>query len=145
MDLLSDLTIEPKLAPLKYRISASLIDFLILWLISFSMGFFFGEDYTDNDSYGFHVNGLPALVLFLINLSLVPIQEGLTGKTIGKRIVSIKVLREDFSQISVSRSIIRHLFDAVDMIFLVGLLVASVTLKKQRIGDLIAKTVVVID
>jgi hypothetical protein len=35
-----------------------------LWLISFNMGYFFGEYYTDNESYGFHVNGLPALVLF---------------------------------------------------------------------------------
>lgn len=145
MDLLSDIIIEPKLAPLKYRISASLIDFLILAIISFSVGHFWGESYTDNESYGFHVTGLPAFVLFLIDLSLIPIQEGLTGKTIGKRVVGIRVLREDFSEISVTRSIVRHLIDVVDMMFAVGLFVASFTLKKQRIGDLVAKTVVVID
>jgi len=85
MDVLTNLQVEPKLAPLKYRASAALIDFLILWLLSFGMGYF-----------------------------------RLTGRTIGKRIVQIKVVKEDYSDI------------------------AAATPKKQRIGDLVAKTVVVI-
>lgn len=145
MDLLSDLIKEPQLAPLKYRVSASLVDFLGLFIVSYIMMHFWGESYTDGDVTGVRISGLPGLVLFLFGVGLIPIQEGLTGRTIGKRIVKIKVLKEDFSDISLGSSIIRHLFDVIDMFFLVGLIVASTNLKKQRIGDLVAKTIVVID
>jgi len=145
MDLLTDPVIEPKLAPIKYRISAALIDFLILWLISFLMGYLFGEYYADDESVGFHMTGIPAFVLFLIEFGLISIQEGLTGKTIGKRVVRIRVIKEDLSDVTVSSSIIRHLFDIVDMFFLIGIFVAAAGPKKQRIGDLLAKTIVVVD
>lgn len=145
MDLLTDPDIEPKLAPIKYRISAALIDFLVIWLISFLMGYLFGEYYTDDDSAGRHLTGFPAFILFIIDFGLISIQEGLTGKTIGKRIVRIKVIKEDLSDVTLSSSIIRHLFDIVDLFFFVGIFVAAAGLKKQRIGDLIAKTIVVID
>ncbi len=145
MDLLSDIIEEPKIAPIGYRISASLIDFLVYWLVGIILGLLFRETGTGNNGLSVHLSGIPAALLFLTMFALIPIQEGLTGKTIGKRIVKIKVISEDYSEGSVGRSIARHLFDFVDMIFLVGLIVASVTLKKQRIGDLIAKTIVVID
>ena len=135
---------EPKLAPLKYRVSAALIDFLILWLLSFGMGYFFGDYVVNNDSMGYNITGWPGFFLFLIEVGLMPVQEGLTGRTIGKRVVQIKVVKEDYSNISVSRSIARHFFDIVDLILLIGLLIAATTPKRQRIGDLVAKTVVVI-
>jgi len=144
MDLLTHLHADPKLAPLKYRVSAALIDFLVLWLLSFGMGYFFGDYYVTDDSIGYNITGWPGLLLFLLEVGLIPVQEGLTGRTIGKRIVQIKVVKEDYSDISVSRSIARHLFDIVDLILLIGLLIAAATPKKQRIGDLVAKTVVVI-
>jgi uncharacterized RDD family membrane protein YckC len=145
MDLLAKLIVEPQLAPIKYRISAAIIDFLILWLISFPMGYLFGDYYVYEDSVGYHLSGFPAFILFIIEFGLISIQEGLTGKTIGKRIVKIKVMKEDFSENSVTASIVRHLFDIIDMILLVGIIVAAAGQKKQRIGDLIAKTIVVID
>jgi uncharacterized RDD family membrane protein YckC len=145
MDLLADLTVKPRLAPIKYRISAAIIDFLILWLISFLMGYLFGEYYISDDSMGYHLSGFPAFLMFTIDFVLISIQEGLTGKTIGKRIVKIKVMKEDFSENSATASIVRHLFDIIDMILFVGIIVAAAGQKRQRIGDLIAKTIVVID
>jgi len=143
MDLLSDIIVEPKLAPLGHRVGAALIDLTILWLISFVVGYFFGESYADDGAVGFDISGAPALALFLIYIGLMPIQEGLTGRTIGKRIVKIRVVKGDFSESSVSASIVRHLFDVVDWFLFFGLLVAAVSKRKQRIGDLVAKTVVV--
>ncbi len=64
MDLLSDLIIEPDLAPIKYRVFASLIDFLILGLVAYVMGHFFGQSYSEGDSTGVRITGLPAFVLF---------------------------------------------------------------------------------
>jgi uncharacterized RDD family membrane protein YckC len=145
MDLLAELTLEPKLAPIKYRISAAIIDFLILWLISFLMGYLFGDYYVYDDSLGYHISGFPAFFLFVIDFGLISIQEGVTGKTIGKRIVKIKVVKENYSNSSIASSVVRHLFDVIDIIFLVGIFVAAAGQKKQRIGDLVARTIVVID
>ena len=84
MDLHMNVQAAPKLAPLKYRISACLVNFLVLWLLSLGMGFFFGEYYVYDDSFGYRFTGWPAFLLFLIGLGLIPVQEGLTGRTIGK-------------------------------------------------------------
>jgi uncharacterized RDD family membrane protein YckC len=143
MDILADPVVEPKIAPIKYRISAAIIDFLIIWLIGFLTGYLFGDYYAYDDSIGYHLTGFPAFFLFAIEFGLISIQEGLTGKTIGKRVVRIKVIKDGTSETFVSSSIIRHLFDIIDMFFLVGLIVAATGEKKQRIGDLVAKTIVV--
>ena len=143
MDFLTDPIVEPKIAPVKYRVSAAIIDFLIIWLVSFLMGYLFGDYYASDDSIGYHLTGFPAFILFVIEFTLISIQEGLTGKTIGKRVVRVKVIKIGASESSVSSSIIRHLFDIIDMFFLVGLFVAAASEKKQRIGDLVAKTIVV--
>jgi uncharacterized RDD family membrane protein YckC len=142
MDLLADLIEEPKLAPIGYRMLASLIDSLILYLIGYVIGLFFGG--ANTDSFSVVLNGMPALLWFLIFLGLVWVQEGLTGKTIGKRALKIKVLKSDYSKGSIGSSIVRHLFDFVDMLLLLGLLVAALNKKKQRIGDLVGNTIVVV-
>lgn len=143
MDLLEDLNVEPKIAPIKYRISAAIVDFLIIWLIGFLMGYLFGDRYAYDDSMGYHLTGFPAFILIATEFGLISIQEGLTGQTIGKRVVRIKVIKEGTSESSVGSSVIRHLFDIIDMIFLIGLIVAAASEKKQRIGDLVAKTIVI--
>jgi uncharacterized RDD family membrane protein YckC len=145
MDLLSDLIEKPRLAPLKYRIGASIIDILIVSVIFAVMGHYFGESYTEGNAAGVRITGFPAFVLFAILFVLMPIQEGLTGRTIGKRVAGIKVMKEDFSDGTVGTSIVRHLFDGVDLFFCIGLIVANSSQKKQRVGDLVAKTVVVMN
>lgn len=145
MDLLSDLIEKPRFAPIKYRVGASLIDFLMVFLITAIMGHFFGESYSEDGSTGVRITGWPAFVLFLGIFALIPLQEGLTGRTIGKRIARIKVVKEDFSDATVGTSIVRHLFDMVDMFVCLGIIVASSNQKTQRVGDLVARTVVVMD
>jgi hypothetical protein len=74
MDLFGDLIVEPKLAPIRYRISAAIIDFLILWLISFFLGYLFGDYFISDDSFGYHLSGFPALIAFSIDFGLVSIR-----------------------------------------------------------------------
>ena len=135
MDLLSDLIIEPNIAPIKYRVRASVIDLLVLWLVFYVIAHFYGESYVENGVAGVRLTGLPAFAYFAIFFGLMPLQEGLTGHTIGKRIMKIKVLKEDLSDNSVGRSIVRHLFDIVDLFCFLGLIVAASRQKKQRVGD----------
>ena len=67
----------------------------------------------------------------------------LNGQTPGKMIVKTKVIREDGGQPTFGQYSIRWLFRVVDMFLLIGLIVAGVSKKIQRIGDMLAGTVVV--
>jgi uncharacterized RDD family membrane protein YckC len=73
--------------------------------------------------------------------------EGIWGKTLGKRLCGIVVLKEDFTNCTVGRAFLRNLLRIADYMFyyLVGLVAIGATLKWQRLGDLAAGTVVVMD
>ncbi len=73
------------------------------------------------------------------------------GKTIGKMVMGLRVVGEDTQKpISYRQSILRNLFLVADMIpfilpGLLGLLVSVKSDKKQRIGDMVAGTIVIKD
>jgi uncharacterized RDD family membrane protein YckC len=73
--------------------------------------------------------------------------EGIWGRTLGKRLCGIVVLKEDFSRCTVGRAFLRNILRIVDYMFyyLVGIITIGATLKWQRLGDLAAGTVVVMD
>ncbi|MDR3713737.1 MAG: RDD family protein [Puia sp.] len=148
MDLLSDLLETPEISPKRVRVAAAIVDFLIIWIIGFGLGLLFGQSRTGISGetgyfFSIHLTGIPAILFFLSWIGLMPVMEGMTGKTIGKRVMKIKVVKEDFTDTTIGRSLARHLFDSIDCFFLIGLIVASTNKKNQRIGDLVAKTLVV--
>ena len=149
MDILEDVFPEQKLAPKRWRMAAASIDLFIILSTAFVISLFFGEthglmgDSGTGYHIGFSLSGFPALTVLLIWFLLFPIMEGLTGRTIGKRLLQLKVVKENSAPMSVGTSFVRHLFDPIEMIFLMGLIVASANSKKQRIGDLVAKTLVI--
>jgi len=73
--------------------------------------------------------------------------EGSWGKTIGKKICGIVVLKDDFSKCSIGRGFLRNLMRIIDSFFyyLVAAVAMAGTMKWQRLGDLVAGTVVVRD
>jgi uncharacterized RDD family membrane protein YckC len=147
-DLILDDMPLPVLAKKRVRFLAALIDYLIFLVVYFMIGFSFGERYTpEQGGIGFQLNGLPAFGCILFWFLMFPIIEGLNGQTLGKMLLSIKVIKNDYSKSSISHSLVRHLFDVVDYLpffGIVGIIVASNTDLKQRVGDLVAKTIVVI-
>jgi uncharacterized RDD family membrane protein YckC len=86
-----------------------------------------------------------ALPLILFWFIYFPGVEGTTGQTLGKKIIGIRVVKQDGGQVTFGSSFVRHLFDMIDVSFAIGILVIKNSGKKQRIGDLIAKTVVLDD
>lgn len=129
-----------KLAKKRDRILAFTVDFLIYTFIILLFGFFFG---VKNDT-GYQITGFPAFVLFLFGIGLWPINEAFTGKTFGKKIVGLKVVNnENNKDISGSQAFIRFFFGFFDVFLLIGLLVASNNKSNQRIGDLVAKSIVI--
>jgi len=141
-DLLSDVYTEPQLASIGSRIGAAVIDLAVLGIIFWGFASIWGERTAGG---GWQVNGLPALVLFAIGFLLIPVQEGIDGKTIGKRVMGVSVRRKDFGNAGLGLSIARHLFDIIDNMFWVGIIVAASGRYRQRIGDLVAGTIVVKD
>lgn len=135
---------QVEIAKKRYRILAFIIDFFIFWLIGMILGFFFGEPLS-NGEVGYNLSGLPALFQFLIGFYLWPISEGLSGQTLGKKILNLKVVTTEYKPIGIGQAFGRFFLGFIDWIFLIGIIVASVNHKKQRIGDLAAGTLVIVE
>jgi uncharacterized RDD family membrane protein YckC len=72
--------------------------------------------------------------------------EGRYGQTLGKMALGIKVVREDDGRAPGTRAaVLRTLMRIVDSIgsYLVAFVVVLVSDKNQRLGDMVAKTLVV--
>lgn len=133
-----------KYSTIKQRIVAGIIDYAIILSVTFALITYFGEP---NGKGGQHLTGFSALLPTLFWFILTVLMEQLTGATIGNGIMGIKPVHEkgvnnkpDFFQ-----SLKRHLLDPVDMTFfgIPGIISIKNTPKKQRLGDLWAKTVVI--
>ncbi len=138
---------QPKLARKTYRWLAALIDYILFFSCFTVCLIFFGEKHISEDGVvGYEVNNFPGLLVIASWWLLFPVLEGTTGQTLGKAIFNIKVIKADGTKASFGNCVVRHLFDFVDYIpFLgfVGIIVASNNNLKQRVGDLVAKTIVV--
>ena len=147
---MTEITIERKtetqnngieIAKKRFRILAFFIDFHIYGIIGFIIGFFFGTPLEDE--IGFSLNGLPGIGMMFIGLFLWPISEGIWGQTIGKRILNLKVLNDNYKQIGMGQAFGRFFLGFIDYIFLIGIIIAANNKQNKRIGDLAANTIVV--
>ncbi len=140
----------PPLGSLGARLLAHLID-LVFFLVPafFLAGNAYGAYFGGLTESGFDLKGLPALeimaavaVVFFLYLTLF---EGVLGATAGKFIIGLRVKSVEGASCGFGRALVRNLLRLVDgiAVYLVALIVALVTKKKQRLGDLAAHTVVV--
>lgn len=130
-----------KIAKKRERIAAFFLDFTIFMLIFLVFGIFFGTPKTD--TIGFTITGFPAFILSCIGFILWPVTESLTGKTIGKKLIGLKVISNNNKNITFGQAFLRFIFGFVDYIFLIGLIVASTNNSNKRIRDYIANTKVI--
>jgi len=125
-----------RIAPLRRRWRAAVIDNVLLFPLAFGLSRVFG---------GALIAIAAALALTLIYDFLC---ESLRGQTIGKRATKIRVVRRDGSSLRpqhcAARNVLRFI-DTIPGVPLVGLLsiTASGKERRQRLGDLAAGTVVV--
>jgi uncharacterized RDD family membrane protein YckC len=86
------------------------------------------------------------LLAVAISLSYFFLCESLTGQTLGKRIAGLRVVRLDGGPLNLAAVAARNLLLLVDTLglCLVGVLAVTVTPQRQRIGDLVAGTVVTV-
>jgi len=71
--------------------------------------------------------------------------EATMGATLGKRLLGLRVVKEDGSPIGWGGSIIRNLLRIIDglFVYLVGAIIIWNTSRRQRLGDILGHTVVV--
>jgi len=117
------------------RFLAALIDIIIIAIVGGILGAVLGAQQSGISGA---LSGILALAYFIV-------MEATQGATVGKMVVGLKVVRVDGAPISWSESVIRNLLRIIDGLFayLVGAIIIWTSPMKQRLGDKIAKTVVV--
>lgn len=130
-------------AKVRKRVLSALIDYVLIMLLDIIYIVFFGEATED----GWSVHGLATLPIILLWFIYFPVIESFAGQTLGKKITGLTVIRKDGRDLSFGTCFQRHIFDPIDIAFagLVAVLVMKYSGNKQRIGDLVAATIVVED
>jgi len=123
------------------RAVAIIIDTVLLCIVGWALGAVMGG----SSSTGFNLSGAPAGLFFLVAFGYFVVMEKTQGATLGKKLLGIKVVRENGEGLDWGAVIIRNLLRIIDGIafYLVGAIVVWVSKKRQRLGDMAAKTLVV--
>jgi uncharacterized RDD family membrane protein YckC len=130
------------------RVVATLIDGLVFGVAYWLLALAFGDIRTEGDAANWVAN-LPvwasvAYGFFVIGYYL--LLEGLLGQTLGKLVVGIKVVAEATGQApGITAAAIRTLLRLVDGLFCytVAFVTVLASAKRQRLGDMAARTLVV--
>jgi len=139
-----NVTIEYELAPLHQRLLAFLLDQAIIGtalVILYFLGLWICGRYSDVMIYYTY------FILILVGLFYTLISEiFMNGQSVGKLALGIRIVKLTGKQATLSDYIMRWLFRLVDIYMCFGSLCAiliSSTDKSQRIGDIVANTVVI--
>lgn len=123
------------------RAIAVIIDGILLMIVGYALAQVLGGA----SATGFNLQGGPAFIFFGIALAYYIVMEAITGQTLGKMAMKLKVVKKDGAKIDWQASIIRNLLRIIDGFFfyLVGAIVVWLSKSKQRLGDMAANTIVV--
>ena len=136
------------------RILATIVDATVIFVMYIVVGFLvaipFGAAREGDGGVSFSLNGLPALILFVLLLASVflyyMLMEGYLGRTLGKMLLGIKVVREDNGRVpGPGAAALRTVLRIIDGLFsyLVAFIAVLASQKNQRLGDMVANTLVV--
>lgn len=121
------------------RFVSLVIDSLIISIIFGALGSILGAGMMRHGSWSV------GLLSFAFYIAYYTYLEGTRGQTIGKMITKIKVVREDGRPIDMKQAFKRNILRVIDGFF--AYLIGAVSIwrsdKQQRLGDTLAKTVVV--
>ena len=125
------------------RVLATIIDYIIVFAFFFWYVMMFG---SPNEEGGNTVSGWPTLVPILFWALWLIGTESYCGQTLGHALMGLKVIGNNGSAITFGQSLKRRLCDAIEISWCFGL-IAFIIVKgnerHQRLGDIIAKTIVV--
>lgn len=114
---------------------------LIYWAESFQYGYAFGVEYWVDTM----VNSNIVIISIFIVFGYYALFEGVLGWTPGKFLTGLRVVQKDGISCGIGRALIRNILRIVDGLglYLVAAIFVWCTSKNQRMGDLVAGTLVV--
>ncbi len=139
----------PEFARLGDRLLAQVVDVLVWFGVSFFVGSIIASRFGGGTATGFDLTGWPAIVSFIFDvlaiLAYFVLAEHWTGATLGKVVAGIRVQTPGGQRIDLRASLYRNLMRIIDGVgvYLVGAIAVLATTRKQRLGDMVAHSVVV--
>jgi uncharacterized RDD family membrane protein YckC len=123
------------------RAVATIIDVVILLVIGWVLALLTGGTTDD----GFALEGVDALLYFVVVMGYYIVMEATMGYTVGKLAVGLRVLRADGRKLDWQASVVRNLLRIVDgqFLYLVAAVLVWTSDRRLRLGDRVADTVVV--
>jgi uncharacterized RDD family membrane protein YckC len=123
------------------RAGATIIDIVIFWVFSFLVAIVTG----DASGAGFALGTGASCLVGIIAIAYYVVMEQMYGGTVGKLALGLKVVKIDGTAMDWQTAIVRTLLRIVDGLFfyLVGAILVWTSPTKQRLGDKVAKTLVV--
>lgn len=119
------------------RAVAVIIDIILIGIVTSIIGGILGRS---------RLAAVGGLLALLISFGYYIYLEGSYGQTIGKMALGIVVVTEDGEPIAYRAAAIRtilRIVDALPALYLIGIIVIVLTDRNQRLGDIVADTVVV--
>ncbi|MFT6333389.1 MAG: putative RDD family membrane protein YckC [Halioglobus sp.] len=125
------------------RIFATIIDYFVFTLTFFIYALYFGEETID----GYTVTGIMVFPIIIFWFCYFIAVEGFYQATLGHQLFNITVRQENNKSIDIGHSFKRRILDIIDlsMFGIPALIAISNSKKRQRLGDMYAKTIVVED
>jgi uncharacterized RDD family membrane protein YckC len=140
-----------RVSGLGIRFLAAFLDSVLVTIIYFVVGIAVGARTGGLGDHGFDLHGQSAVITIGLTLAASIayywLLEGLFGATLGKAMMGIQVRDDGGGRCSLGESLIRNALRLVDGIggYLVGLVAALSSKNRQRLGDMAARTVVVVN
>jgi uncharacterized RDD family membrane protein YckC len=138
------------------RIVAGIIDYIIIGIVTGILSILLIAPWTTMTGPGMMgafgaagwMSGIWGIIglMWLLWLVYFTYFEGTSGQTIGKKFSHIKVIKENGSKCDFGSALVRNILRIIDhlpFLYILGIILVAVTEKKQRLGDMLAKTIVV--
>lgn len=137
------------------RLVAGIIDYTIVGVVTTILSMIFGVrwvrigfmtgDFLTRTDWMTGIWGIVG-VMWLLGLIYFTYFEGTSGQTFGKEFTHIKVIKENGTKCDFGSALVRNILRIVDhlpFLYILGIILIAATEKKQRLGDMLAKTIVV--
>jgi len=127
------------------RIGAALVEIGVLFVAFVLLGLLTGDSESGDGGARVTLDGAGFIVFLGLTLLYYFLQEAATGQTLGKRLLGVRVRAVDGAEPVAGRIALRtllRLIDSLPFLYLVGFVVMIARPRRQRIGDLAARTVV---
>ena len=139
-----------QLAGIGYRFAAQIVDGIIMIILFLAIASKIAAKTGGLTDTGFKLEGEPALLAFLLMAIAVVLYFSVleafwNGQTLGKKLVGIRVVETNGAPCGFLKALVRNIVRFVDAIafYLVAAIAVLTSKRNQRLGDMVAGTLVI--